>query len=462
MTCKKIFRHDLGRFPGSGHVWLKRSTTTAAAVILAAAALAATGPGAGAADSLGTKAKPITLTLWWWNPGGPKLIKAFEKQYPTLRLKIPAMSSATLPTKLTTTLAAGTGAPDVAQIEYNELPGYLATHKLLNIAPYVSSVRSQFPAWVWGQVSQGSKVYALPGDIDPMGLIYRPQVLKKYDLPVPTTWAQFESDALAVHKDDKNLYMAPSPEYDGTTLAWQAGCNMFAKSPSGKWTVDINSGCMQKVVGLWATMLRAGAVPVTPIEGAPEFTHQVAEGDYVSFLGAPWFPTFDLLPYIKPGSQSFAIENTPEWVAGKPMDADNGGSAYAVTDQSKHPQAAALLVKWLFTNKVAMNIEEKPGSSGGSGLFLANNSRALVPSFSQKVPDFTQNVDETFASYSKTINQNFVWSPWTVYLTDELVKIWPAVAHGESPSSALAAVQTAVIQYAQSEGYSVTAGAVGQ
>ena len=52
------------------------------------------------------------------------------------------------------------------------------------------------------QVSQGSAVYAVPEDIGPMALMYQPSVLKKYNLPVPATWAQFASDAVALHKAD--------------------------------------------------------------------------------------------------------------------------------------------------------------------------------------------------------------------------------------------------------------------
>jgi len=63
--------------------------------------------------------------------------------------------------KLTTALAGGTG-PCVTQNEYSELPQYIAAHDFVNIAQYVSGYQKDYPAWVWGQVSQGSAVYAIP------------------------------------------------------------------------------------------------------------------------------------------------------------------------------------------------------------------------------------------------------------------------------------------------------------
>ena len=90
--------------------------------------------------------------------------------------------------KLTTAMAGGTG-PDVTQVEFDHLPQFIGAHDLVNIAQYVSQYKSDFPAWTWDQVSQGSAVYAVPEDIGPMGLMYQPGVLKKYNLPVPATWA---------------------------------------------------------------------------------------------------------------------------------------------------------------------------------------------------------------------------------------------------------------------------------
>ena len=79
---------------------------------------------------------------------------------------------------------------------------------------------------MWGQVSQGSAVYAMPEDIGPMGLMYQPGVLKKYHLPVPATWAKFASDAVALHKADPCQYLTYFPPNDGDyleALFWQAG-----------------------------------------------------------------------------------------------------------------------------------------------------------------------------------------------------------------------------------------------
>ena len=166
--------------------------------------------------------------------------------------------------KLTTALAGGT-APDVTQIEFDHLPQYIAAHELVNIAQYVSSYKSDFPTWTWDQVSQGSAVYAVPEDIGPMGLLYQPSVLKKYNLPVPTTWGQFASDAVALHKANPNMYMTWLETGEGDlweSLFWQAGAFPYTQEPNGSWKVTLDGTLEQKVVNFWGNLVKEGAIVV--------------------------------------------------------------------------------------------------------------------------------------------------------------------------------------------------------
>ena len=103
----------------------------------------------------------------------------------------------------------------------------------MNIAQYVSKYKSDFPSWTWDQVSVGNAVYAMPEDIGPMGLMYQPAVLKKYNLPVPTTWAQFATDAVSLHKADPSQYLtyfAPNDADVLESLFWQAGASLTSSN----------------------------------------------------------------------------------------------------------------------------------------------------------------------------------------------------------------------------------------
>ena len=135
--------------------------------------------------------------------------------------------------KMFSALQAG-NAPDLGQVEYATLPNFEHVGGLVDLSKYgAGSVQSDFVPWTWSQVTQGSAVYAIPQDTGPMGLFYRADLFKKYGLPVPTTWAQYLSDAKKLHAANPNAYIAAFPASDAqwfAGLAWQAGAKWFSTS----------------------------------------------------------------------------------------------------------------------------------------------------------------------------------------------------------------------------------------
>ncbi|GAB2745206.1 hypothetical protein GCM10027072_46590 [Streptomyces bullii] len=114
---------------------------------------------------------PTELTFWTWVPNIDKEIALFEKRYPDIKVKVVnAGQGVAHYTKLRTALKAGTGAPDLAQIEYQAVPTFTITNSLLDLAPYgASTLKDTFVDWTWAQVSgPDGQVWAIPQDTGPM------------------------------------------------------------------------------------------------------------------------------------------------------------------------------------------------------------------------------------------------------------------------------------------------------
>lgn len=417
----------------------------------------------GTASPTGAKyTKHVTITWWTWTANANAVVANFEKHYPTIKVLHPTVAAGhALYSKLTTALAAGSGAPDLTQIEYDHLPQFTAKHSLVNIAKYVSQYKSDFPSWVWNQVSSNGAVYAFPEDIGPMGLIYRPNLLKKYKLPVPSTYATFATDAVALHKADPSVYMTYFPANDGNYIAslfWQAGAQVFHQSSSGTWTVAIDSATTRKVINYWGNLIKKGAIPEST-DFAPAWESQIGKGMYASYLSAAWSPTYEIDEYVKAGSQHFAVTHMPEWSAGHLVNANWGGSTNAVTKQAKHPRAAALLASFIDSSPSGLQIDEKPATKagGGRGLFPADIHRASVPAFSQLTPNFvTPNVNAVYSKYTANVDEKFQWSPWTSFFNSEISsQLQDAISGKESFDTALKNTQAAVVKFAQGEGFTV-------
>ncbi len=435
--------------------------------LLSVGAATATLFGVLAASAASASAAPakVTLTWWTWTTNPQHVIANFEKAYPNITVKMPPDygSGGTFYPKLTTALAGGTG-PDVTQVEFDHLPTYIGAHDLVNIAPYVSQYKSDFPAWTWDQVSQGSAVYAVPEDIGPMGLMYQPGVLKKYNLPVPATWAQFASDAVALHKADPSQYLtyfAPNDADVLESLFWQAGAYPYQLEPNGTWKINVDGPIEQKVMNFWGNLVKEGAVAVDE-DFSADWGHHIGADRYVAMIGAGWSPTYMVDTYLPAGStQQWAVTQLPQWTAGGHAAANWGGSTNAVTKDapSNLVKDAALFAAFINTSKSGLSIDESPATpaGGGRGLFPAALARSGVSAFSAPVPHFAGNINAQFSTYANEVPVKFEWSPWDAEFGNFVTTQMAAAAGGkESWSKVLTSTQSQLVSYAQSAGYSVS------
>ena len=137
-----------------------------------------------------------------------KIVAIWNKAHPDIQVQVQTQSGGDAElTKLLTAAKAG-NPPDLAQVEYQVLPTLVSSNYLADISQYDGSLKSDFPAGNWNQVTLGSNaLYGVPQDAAPMALFYRADLFKKYGLTVPTTWAQFAADATKLHSEAPGVYL---------------------------------------------------------------------------------------------------------------------------------------------------------------------------------------------------------------------------------------------------------------
>ncbi len=191
----------------SSFPWLRRFASGFAFVAVALilmTPLAACG-GSSSPGSSSTSTGPVTLTYWAWIPNMDKQVALFNQSHPNIHVNVVNVGAGPLEYNKLYTAIKANNTPDVSEIEFQLLPTFETTGGLLDIAPYgAASVKNDFPSWMWSQVTLGSSIYAVPQDSGPMSLFYRADVFKKYNLPVPTTWAQYADDAAKLHAANPN------------------------------------------------------------------------------------------------------------------------------------------------------------------------------------------------------------------------------------------------------------------
>ena len=239
--------------------------------------------------------KPTELTFWTWVPNIAAEVALFEKKYPKIKVNIVNAGQGLAEyTKLRTALKAGKGAPDAVQIEYSYIPTFTFTKNLLDLAPYgASALKNDFVDWTWGQVSDGDKVYAIPQDTGPIGMLYRKDVFDRYGISVPTTWEEFATAATKLHQKNPNISMTNVANNDaGQTFgyAWQAGACPFALQGTNL-TIDVNGPQMQKMANFWSPLVASGVVSTDP-DFDTDWYAGLTNGTYATWVTAAWAPVF--------------------------------------------------------------------------------------------------------------------------------------------------------------------------
>jgi multiple sugar transport system substrate-binding protein len=411
------------------------------------------------ADMASELAKPATIEFWTWLDGIQNEVDLFQKKYPNIKVKVvnAGQPAAEYP-KLRTALKAGTGAPDVVQIELHQVPSFTITRNLLDLTPYgANDIKDRFVPWVWNQVTQGGAVYAIPQDTGPMGMLYRKDLFDKYGIAVPKTWDEFAAAAKKLHQADPKVYLtnlSPSNGSAYTGLLWQAGSRPFKNTGPTSLQVNIADAPAQKVTSYWSGLVRDGLVSTDP-----DFTDQwfrgLAGGKYATWLTAAWGPLF-LQGTAKGTAGKWRAAPLPQWNAGDNASGNWGGSTSAVIRGTKYPAAAAAFAEFLNSDPASTAMLADKQS-----LFPTTTSLLKDPQFLGKpLPFFGgQKVNQIFSDISAAVQTDFAWSPFQDYVfTNFNETLGKAMTGKQDLATALTQWQATVTDYAKKQGFTVTSG----
>lgn len=400
---------------------------------------------------------PTELTFWTWVPDIQKEVDLFQRKYPAIKVNVVnAGQGQPHYQKLRTALTAGSGAPDVAQIEFQNIPTFTLTNDLLDLRPYgAGALKDRFVDWTWGQVTgQDGQVWAIPQDTGPMGMLYRQDIFDKHGITPPKTWAEFADAARKLHAADPNVYLtnlAANGSGVWMGLAWQAGAKPFEYSGGEKIGVSVNNETSQKLADYWGGLVKDGVVSTDP-----DFTDQwyqgLNQGKYATWLTAAWGPVF-LSTSAKDTSGKWRAAPLPQWNAGENKAGNWGGSTSAVIKTTKNPIAAAKFAEFLNTDA-----ESTMMLATQQFLFPPTKSTLTNPTFVGQKPEFYggQQVNELFVQISGTVSTEFQWPPFMDQASNDWNEtVGKSFADKSDTGVALDQWQERVTSYAKSQGFTV-------
>jgi len=400
------------------------------------------------------------LTFWSWVPGIGKAVDLWNKENPKIHVKLeitPTGSSGTY-AKMYSALKAGKGAPDLAQVEYQELPGFILENGLVELGPLgMDAQKSKFVDWQLSQSTFNNKIYAVPQASGPMGLFYRADIFDKLGLKPPTTWDEYAADAKTIHDANPSQYISTFPPGNSawfTSLAWQAGAKWFGLK-GDTWSVNIASAETVKVAAYWDKLREAGLIATEP-DFANGWYSDLQKGNIVAWPSAQWGGAI-ISGNAPDTSGKWKVAPMPQWsAAGTFASANWGGSSVAVLKGTSNAQAAEKFAVWLNTNPDSINLL----IAGGYG-WPATKS-GLAGSDLDKPDAFLsgQNANKAvFKASDAAINTNWAWIPTTAATYSHLNDGFAAAVAGNGTFvDAVKAAQKATVADMKAKGLKVKAG----
>lgn len=402
---------------------------------------------------------PTDLTFWTWVPDIQNEVDLFMEEYPAINVTLENVGQGLDHyTKVRTALEAGSGAPDVIQVEYQYITSFAVTGDLLDLTPYgAADLEDQYVPWVWNQVVAEDAVLAIPQDSGPMGNLYREDILAAAGVTEPpATWEEYKTAAEAVRANTTSYISNLAANQAGQWLGlfWQRGAKPFGYDGGEGVTIDVNSAEAKEVVAYWQDLIQNDLVS-TDADFVDEWYAGLNQGKYAGWLTAAWAPVF-LSGAAADTSGLWRAAPLPQWNEGENVSGNWGGSSDAVLATSENPIAAYELAKWI-------NNAQEPALQFATEQFLFPTATAVLedPAFVDQEPEFYggQKVNELFAGISDTVDTDFQWLPFMDFVYSSFTDVFGAAVTSKGDlSAALDDWQAALEEYATQQGFTVNGG----
>ncbi|MEW1753871.1 ABC transporter substrate-binding protein [Streptomyces angustmyceticus] len=434
----------------------RRTVLGGAAAFAAGWALAGcSDSGDGDAPRERAKGQKIQLTFWSWVPGIDKPVDLWNRKHPEVQVKVEKVSAVNGAqyAKMHAAIKAG-NPPDLGQIEFPVLPGFLLDDGLLDLAPLgAARHKDKFVGWQWQQAVFGSSIYAVPQASGPMGLFVRQDLFDAWEVDTPRTWDEYEAAARAVRKKGAWIEtFAPTNGNRFAGLAWQAGARWYA-THDDTWIVHIDDEPTRRVADYWESLVARKLVKTIP-DRQNAWYKDLQTGAIPAWVGASWGDA--LLAGNAPGTKgTWRAAPLPQWKAGEQAFANWGGSTTAVFAKARYPKDALDFAVWLNTDpeSIALLID------GGYGFPSAKKGYATTDLDVDKDFFGGQAYSRVFAAAGAHVDTSWRWGPGVDTLYQRLGDAFTdALADGSSFRSALAAVQRQTLDDLKGKGLKVASG----
>lgn len=429
---------------------MRKSALVLAAVCCFSISVLGCGGGGGKGSDVASKpaVSGKKVIQMWVMPNSMEPIKdiesvlaPFKKANPDLEIVVTSVDWGSAWTKITTAATSG-DTPDIVQLGSTWVGAISAMGALTDLKDKVAEIGGGTafipPAWVSSGIEGSGTVTAIPWFVDSRALYFRADVFRQLRLTPDSlkTWGSFEKSLKDIKEaeleiESVRVYPMGIPGKNDWNVIhniapwiWAAGGDFLSKD---RKSAAINSNAAVEGMLYYVNLVKKGYIPLDALElNTAQVSSNFNNGSYAMYFDGPYeIKTLTLPPeqggsYGSIASRNFAVTSYPAGPKGRYTFV--GGSNLAIFKNSKNPDAAWQVIKYLVSQKPQVEYAK------ATGFLPAIKTAFNDPYFSSD--QFRSQFKETI-KYGRTYPCIPAWGLIEPILTRRLGIIWDHVLAAE-------------------------------
>lgn len=352
----------------------------------------------------GSDSEDVTLNFWVFGATNyEELAKEYEEQNPGVKIKVVTAETDDHHNSLFTALSAGSGAPDAAMLEIDQLDRFKeAQDSFANLYDLgARDVQDKYLDWKWkiGENSEGDFLFGLPTDIGPKAMYYRVDVFEEAGLPTEPDEVeqliQTKEDFQQVGEQIKEK--TGKPMVDSMEMAYRAiidGAEQSFFDEEGNLLIENEGNAVRQAFDFAVEMNDRGLVGEYEM-WTPEWGNAVNNGDFAVEMGAAWLKGW-MAGNAPDAAGQFRVATLPTEFAG-----NWGGSYIAIPGETDHPEETYAFVEWLVSPE-----NQLKSFTSEAGLFPSSPEVYEMEAFKNTADEFFggQSTAQYFAQAAEDIS----------------------------------------------------------
>ncbi|GAB3653972.1 sugar ABC transporter substrate-binding protein [Zhihengliuella somnathii] len=428
------------------------ATRPLAGLSLAAAAALALSACSGGADPGEAAAEGGELTVWAWDPTIEYVAEAYEEANPEVTVEVVNVGTGNDHyTALQNAVSAGSGGPDLAQVEYQATAQFVLGGALADLTEFgAGELEAEFAPGPWSGVESDDAVYGLPLDSGPMALFYNQAVFDEHGIEVPETWDDYLEAARDLHAADPDVYLTNDAGDAGltTSLMWQAGGHPFTVDGTSVG-IDFEDEGSQKFAEIWQPMIDEELI--APIASwSDEWYQGLGDGTIASLVIGAWMPG-NLETGVPDAAGDWRVAPMPQWDASGFATAEQGGSGMSVMEGSEQQALAYDFLEFAAVGDGKdLRVED--------GVFPATTADLEDPEFLEREYEYFggQPINQVLSESSAAVVEGWDYLPFQVYANTVFNdSVGQAFVGDTTVTEGLAEWQEALRAYGEDQGFTI-------